>query len=93
MAEVLSFPLTPTSLLLSLSHADGTMLKAQKSKLMEELDSRIFSEKPNHVDVSITDCDVFLPSLERSISNLWYHRKVSVNKSLCSVKKEYTPCI
>ena len=59
MAEVLSFPLTPTSLLLSLSHADGTMLKAQKSKLMEELDSRIFSEKPNHVDVSIIDVMFF----------------------------------
>ena len=50
MAEVLSFPLTPTPL--SLSHADGTMLKTQKSKLMEELESRIFSEKPNHVDVN-----------------------------------------
>ena len=35
MLEVLSFPLTPTPL--SLSHADGTMLKTQKSKLMEEL--------------------------------------------------------
>ena len=53
MAEVLSFPLTPTPL--SLSHADGTMLKTQKSKLMEELESRIFSEKPNHVDVTIID--------------------------------------
>ena len=35
MAEILPFPLTPTPL--SLSNADGTMLKTQKSKLMEEL--------------------------------------------------------
>ena len=58
MAEVLSFPLTPTPLLLS--HADGTMLKTQKSKLMEESKSRIFSEKPNHVDVIIIDAMFFL---------------------------------
>ena len=58
MAEVLSFPLTPTPL--SLSHADGTMLKTQKSKLMEELESRIFSEKLNHVDVTIIDAMFFL---------------------------------
>ena len=58
MAEVLSFPLTPTPL--SLSHADGTMLKTQKSKLMEELESRIFSEKPNHVDVTSIDAMFFL---------------------------------
>ena len=58
MAEVLSFPLTPTPL--SLSHADGTMLKTQKSKLMEELESRISSEKPNHVDVIIIDAMFFL---------------------------------
>ena len=57
-AEALSFPLTLTPL--SLSHADGTMLKTQKSKLMEELESRIFSEKPNHVDVIIIDAMFFL---------------------------------
>ena len=57
MAEVLSFPLTPRPL--SLSHADGTMLKTQKGKLMEELESRIFNEKPNHVDVTITDAMFF----------------------------------
>ena len=33
MAEVLSFPVTPTAL--SLSHADRTMLKTQKSKLQD----------------------------------------------------------
>ena len=54
----LPFPLTPTPL--SLSHAEETMLKTQKSKLMEELESRIFSEKPNHVDVTITDAMFFL---------------------------------
>ena len=32
----------------------------QKSKLVEELESRIFSEKPNHVDVTITDAMFFL---------------------------------
>ena len=58
MAEVLSFPLTPTPL--SLSHADGTMLKTQKSILMEELESRIFSEKPNHVYVTSIDAMFFL---------------------------------
>ena len=58
MADVLSFPLKPTPL--SLSHADGTMLKTQKSKLMEELESRIFSEIPNHVDVTIIDAMFFL---------------------------------
>ena len=58
MAEVLSFPLTPTPL--SLSHVDGTMLKTQESKLIEELESRIFSEKSNHVDVTIIDVMFFL---------------------------------
>ena len=58
MAEVLSSPLTPTPLLLS--HSDGTMLKTQKSKLMEESESRIFSEKSNHVDVMIIDAMFFL---------------------------------
>ena len=58
MAEVLSFPRTPTPL--SLSHADGTILKTQKSKLMEELEPRSFSDKPNHVDVIIIDPMFFL---------------------------------
>ena len=58
MAEVLSFLLTLTPL--SLGHADGTMLKTQKSKLLEELESRIFSEKPNNVDVTIIDVMFFL---------------------------------
>ena len=58
MVEVLSFPLTLAPL--SLSHADGNMLKTQKSKLMEELESRIFSEKPSHVDVIIIDAMFFL---------------------------------
>ena len=53
MAEVLPFPLTPTPL--SLSHADGPMLKTQKSRSMEELEPRIFSEKTNHANVSIID--------------------------------------
>ena len=60
MVEVLSFSLTPIPL--SLSHADGTLLKTQKSKLMEELESRIFSEKPNHVDVTIINAMFFLHS-------------------------------
>ena len=58
MTEVLSFPLTPTPL--SLSHTGGTILKTQKSKSLEELESRIFSEKSNHVDVTITDAIFFI---------------------------------
>ena len=58
MAEVLSFPLTPTPL--SLSHTGGTILKTQKSKSLEELESRIFSEKSNHVDITITDAIFFI---------------------------------
>ena len=42
------------------TYADGTMLKTRKGKLMEELESRILSEKPNHVDVTITDVMFFL---------------------------------
>ena len=57
MAEVLLFSLT--AIPLSLSHADGTMLKTQKSKLMEKLEFRIFTEKPNHVDVTIIDAMFF----------------------------------
>ena len=41
IAEVLSFPFTPTPP--SLSHVDGTMLETQKSKLLEELECSIFS--------------------------------------------------
>ena len=58
MAKVLQFPLTPTPLLLS--HAEGSIFKTQKSKLMGELESRIFSEKTNHVDVTIIDAMFFL---------------------------------
>ena len=58
MAEVLSFSLTPAPLLLT--HADRTMLETQKSKLMEELESRIFREKPNHGNVTIIDAMFFL---------------------------------
>ena len=36
------------------------MLKTQKSKLIEELESRIFNEKTNHVDVTIVDAMFFL---------------------------------
>ena len=32
----------------------------KKSKLMEELESRIFSEKPNHVDITTIDVMFFL---------------------------------
>ena len=58
MAAVLSFPLSPTPLLLNF--ADETMLKTQKSKLMEELEPKLFSEKPSHVDVTITGTMFFL---------------------------------
>ena len=58
MVEVLSFPLSPTPL--SLNYADGTMVKTEKSKLMEELESTIFSEKPSHVDIIITGTMFFL---------------------------------
>ena len=58
MVEVLLFPLSPIPL--SLNYADGTMVKTQKSKLMQELESRIFSEKPRHVDVIITGTMFFL---------------------------------
>ena len=71
MMEALSFPLTPTPLLLI--HTDGTMLKTQKSKLMEKLESRIFSEKLNHVDVTITDAFFLSSFVERSTSKVWYH--------------------
>lgn len=36
------------------------MLKTQKSKLVEELESGILSEKPNHVDVAIIHAIFFL---------------------------------
>ena len=58
MAEVLSFPVAPKPL--SLSYAHGTMLKTQKSKLIEELESRTFSKKSNHVDVTIIVAMFFL---------------------------------
>ena len=70
------------------TYADGTMLKTRKGKLMEELESRILSEKPNHVDVTIIDATFFSLSVERTTSIISHHRKSSANKSLHRKKKE-----
>ena len=58
MAEVLKFPLTPVPL--SLSHVDGTMQKTQKATLLKHLESRIESEPPRQVDITIVDAMFFL---------------------------------
>ena len=53
IAEVLKFPLTPVSL--SICHVDGSMLKSPKSYLMNCLESRVQSQPPRSVDVTIID--------------------------------------
>lgn len=58
MGEVLKYPLTPVPL--SLCHVDGTMQKSPKSALMKNLESRIVSEPPVSVDVTIIDAMFFL---------------------------------
>ena len=40
------------------------MLRTQKSKLMEELESEILSENPNHMDDTIIDA-MFVPHLRK----------------------------
>ena len=57
MAEVLSYPLT--SVPLSLSHVDGTMLKTDKSKLYKVLEPKTRCEIPV-VDETVIDASFFL---------------------------------
>lgn len=58
MAEVLAYPLTP--LPLSLCHVDGTMQKTTMVKLLNELEARVKSTEPSHVDVTVIDGMFFL---------------------------------
>ena len=57
MAEVLSYPLT--SVPLSLSHVDGTMLKANKNKLYKVLKPKTRCEIPV-VDEKVIDASFSL---------------------------------
>ena len=54
MAEVFKYPLTPVPL------SFGTMQKTPKVKLLNELESRVKSINPQHVDVTIIDGMFFL---------------------------------
>ena len=58
MAEVFKYPLIPVPL--SLGLVDGTMQKTPKVKLLNELESRVKSIDPQHVDVTIIDGMFFL---------------------------------
>ena len=58
MAEVLRYPLTP--LPLSISHVDGTMLKAPKSTLLKYLEAKVKSDPPTSIDVTIIDAMFFM---------------------------------
>ena len=57
MNKVLSYPLTP--ILLSLSHVDGSMQNAPKSKLMKYLESLGVINPPKTADESIIDVMFF----------------------------------
>jgi hypothetical protein len=58
MAEVLTYPLTP--LPLSLCHVDGIFHKTPKSVLLKYLESKVESQEPAHVDVTVIDAMFFL---------------------------------
>ena len=58
MVEVLKFPLTPVPL--SLCHADGSMQKTPKVKLLSELEVRMKTDIPTHIDVTVIDGMSFL---------------------------------
>ena len=71
----------------TITMAEATMPITQKSKLVEDIESRIFSEKTEHVSFYHHLCDAFSSTVEKSTSNLWYNSKIPVNKSLYSEKK------
>ena len=58
IGEVLKYPLTPYPL--ALSHVDGSMIKSPKSAVLKYLESKLVSEPPSSVDVTIIDAMFFL---------------------------------
>ena len=58
MTEVLSYPLTPVPF--SLCHADGTMLKTDKSVLLKHLESTVENYPPSSIHGTIIDASFFL---------------------------------
>ena len=66
IAEVLKFPLTPVPL--SICHVDGSMLKSPKSSLMKCIESRVQSQPPRSVDVTIIDA-MFMLHLYSNLPN------------------------
>ena len=57
MEDFLTYPLTPVPL--SLCHLDGSMQKTPKTKLLQELEKRVKSTSPSHIDVTIIDAMFF----------------------------------
>ena len=58
MGEVLSYPLTFVPL--SLCHVDGSIHKSPKSAVLNYLESKIASNQPDRIDVTIIDAMFFL---------------------------------
>ena len=58
VAEVLQHPLTPVPL--SLSHADGTMLKSPRSALIKYLESVVKSLPPTSINIAIIGAMFFM---------------------------------
>ena len=58
MGEVLKYPLTPVPL--SLCHVDGSMQKSPKAALMKHLETKVVSQPPLSIDVTIIDAMFFL---------------------------------
>ena len=83
MALVLTFPLTPVPL--SLCHADGTMHKTPKSKLLKHLESFIEPHDPLNINVTIIDAMFFL-HLSSSLPSTFGGISQYLLKSICCSK-------
>ena len=83
MADILTYPLTPVPL--SLCHLDGSMQKTQKTKLLQELEKRVKSTSPSHIDVTIIDAMFFLHLLF-DLPQTFGQIATVILKRVCNVK-------
>lgn len=77
---VLQYPLTPVPLVFS--HLDEAVNTTDKAVLYKNLEKRINSVGPGHIDVYIVDRFFFTPARSKHTTKLWKYRKIYPGKAL-----------